>query len=131
MLPLITCIICILVSFKRGKKKQQFDLPTECERGELSLEGLQLWTDCLFLFLKLADVRCVAHICGLIHQVYADFSEPLKKGLLKMFDGYGGKEEEKVGVVSHMSYKLQVTVNIVFCVLLYGYLAIDIIDGVG
>jgi len=49
------------------------------------------------LFLKLADVRCVAHICGLIHQVYADFSEPLKKGLLKMFDGYGGKEEEKVG----------------------------------
>jgi len=42
-------------------------------------------------------VRCVAHICGLIHQVYADFSEPLKKGLLKMFDGYGGKEEEKVG----------------------------------
>jgi len=51
----------------------------------------------LVLFLKLADVRCVAHICGLIHQVYADFSEPLKKGLLKMFDGYGGKEEEKVG----------------------------------
>ncbi|XP_020615608.1 regulator of nonsense transcripts 2-like isoform X2 [Orbicella faveolata] len=50
--------------------------------------------------LKLADVRCVAHICGLIHQVYADFSEPLKKGLLKMFDGYGGKEEEKLANVS-------------------------------
>jgi len=51
----------------------------------------------LVLLLKLADVRCAAHICGLIHQVYADFSEPLRKGILKMFDGYGGKEEEKVG----------------------------------
>ena len=38
----------------------------------------------------------MAHICGLIHQVYGDFSEPVKKGLVKMFDGYGGKEEEKV-----------------------------------
>lgn len=50
--------------------------------------------------LKLADVRCVAHVCGLIHQVYGDFSEPLKKGLVKMFDGYGGKEEEKLANVS-------------------------------
>lgn len=44
-------------------------------------------------------MRCVAYICGLIHQVYGDFSEPLKKGLVKMFDGYGGKEEDKVRVV--------------------------------
>ena len=43
-------------------------------------------------------MRCVAHICGLIHQVYGDFSEPLKKGLVKMFDSYGGKEEDKVRV---------------------------------
>ena len=54
----------------------------------------------MFIVLKLADVRCVAHVCGLIHQVYGDFSEPLKKGLVKMFDGYGGKEEEKVCVIS-------------------------------
>ena len=38
----------------------------------------------------------MAHVCGLIHQVYADFSEPLKKGLLKVFDSYGGKDEERV-----------------------------------
>ncbi|XP_078385093.1 regulator of nonsense transcripts 2-like isoform X2 [Oculina patagonica] len=50
--------------------------------------------------LKLADVRCVAYICGLIHQVYGDFNEPLKKGLVKMFDGYGGKEEDKLANVS-------------------------------
>lgn len=50
--------------------------------------------------LKLADVRCAAHVCGLIHQVYGDFSEPLKKGLVKMFDGYGGKDEEKLANVS-------------------------------
>lgn len=48
------------------------------------------------IFLKLADVRCAGHVCGLIHQVYGDFSEPLKKGLVKIFDGYGGKDEEKV-----------------------------------
>lgn len=52
---------------------------------------------CISLFLlKLADVRCAGHVCGLIHQVYGDFSEPLKKGLVKIFDGYGGKDEEKV-----------------------------------
>lgn len=50
--------------------------------------------------LKLADVRCVSHICGLIHQEYCDFCEPLKKGLMKMFDNYGGKEEEKQANVS-------------------------------
>ena len=45
-------------------------------------------------------MRCVAHLCGLIHQSYTDFSEPLKKGLLKVFDGYSGKEDEKVGMDS-------------------------------
>nr|XP_058955604.1 regulator of nonsense transcripts 2-like isoform X1 [Pocillopora verrucosa] len=50
--------------------------------------------------LKLADVRCAGHVCGLIHQVYGDFSEPLKKGLVKIFDGYGGKDEEKLANVS-------------------------------
>lgn len=49
--------------------------------------------------LKLADVKCVAHICGLINQHYADFNEPLKKGLVKMFDSYGGKEEDKIANV--------------------------------
>ena len=44
-------------------------------------------------------MRCVSHICGLIHQEYCDFCEPLKKGLMKMFDNYGGKEEEKVGQI--------------------------------
>ena len=48
-------------------------------------------------------MRCVAHICSLIHQVYGDFSEPLKKGLVKMFDGYGGKEEERVSQQLQMS----------------------------
>lgn len=76
-------------------------ITTVCERGELIkkisiFQGVRVVIWLLVLLWKLADVRCVAHICGLIHQVYADFSEPLKKGLLKMFDGYGGKEEEKV-----------------------------------
>ena len=71
-------------------KEKEFDSITVSESATVVI-----WL--LVLFFKLADVRCVSHICGLIHQVYADFSEPLKKGLLKMFDGYGGKEEEKVG----------------------------------
>ena len=66
---------------------------------KFSLKGLQIICElmgiCNFSF-KLADVRCVAHICGLIHQVYGDFNEPLKKGLVKIFDGYGGKDEDKV-----------------------------------
>ena len=57
-------------------------------------------TQCFSLYvvssLQLADVRCMSHICGLIHQEYNDFSEPLKKGIMKTFDNYGGKEEEKV-----------------------------------
>ena len=43
-----------------------------------------------------ADVSCVVFICGLIHQRYAEFCEPLKKTLVKMFENYNGKDEEKV-----------------------------------
>lgn len=49
-------------------------------------------------------MKCVAHICGLINQHYADFNEPLKKGLVKMFDSYGGKEEDKVCSLTHKQY---------------------------
>ena len=45
-------------------------------------------------------MKCVVHICNLIHQHYGDFNEPLKKGLVKMFqETYGGKEEDKVSHV--------------------------------
>lgn len=57
--------------------------------------------------LKLADVRCMSHICGLIHQEYNDFSEPLKKGIMKTFDNYGGKEEEKQANVSKYRVSLR------------------------
>ena len=43
-----------------------------------------------------ADVSCVVFMCGLIHQRYAEFCEPLKKTLVKMFENYNGKDEEKV-----------------------------------
>lgn len=58
--------------------------------------------------LKLADVKCVVHICNLIHQHYGDFNEPLKKGLVKMFqETYGGKEEDKLANVSKYRVSLR------------------------
>ena len=43
-----------------------------------------------------ADVSCVVYLCGLIHQRYAEFWEPLRKALIKLLENYNGKDEEKV-----------------------------------
>lgn len=48
------------------------------------------------VLLQQADVSCVVHLCGLIHQRYAEFCEPLRKTLIKLFENYNGKDEEKV-----------------------------------
>lgn len=61
-------------------------------------------------------MKCVAHICGLINQHYADFNEPLKKGLVKMFDSYGGKEEDKVCFINAQAILFPiVNYNLKFC----------------
>ena len=40
---------------------------------------------------------CAVHLCGLLHQRYADFSHHLLEQLQKSYSGGIGKEEDKVG----------------------------------
>lgn len=49
----------------------------------------------------------MAHICGLIHQRYTEFSELLQKELVKVFEKYSGKEEERTANVSKFRVSLR------------------------
>ncbi|KAK3753991.1 hypothetical protein QZH41_009266, partial [Actinostola sp. cb2023] len=57
--------------------------------------------------LKQSDVSCVAHICSLIHQRYSEFSDLLRKELVKVFDKYAGKDEERTANVSRFRVSLR------------------------
>lgn len=54
-----------------------------------------------------ADVSCLAHICGLIHQRYPEFSDLLLKELIKVFDKYAGKDDERSSNVSRFRVSLR------------------------
>lgn len=45
---------------------------------------------------QVADVSVVIHMCGLFHQRYADFMGFFTVELMKMFENYNSKDEEKV-----------------------------------
>lgn len=52
-------------------------------------------------------MSCVAHICSLIHQRYPEFCELLRKELIKVFDKYTGKDEERSANVSRFRVSLR------------------------
>ena len=44
----------------------------------------------------MSDVSVVIHMCGLFHQRYADFTGYFITELMKMFDNFNCKDDEKV-----------------------------------
>ncbi|EDO46900.1 predicted protein, partial [Nematostella vectensis] len=63
-----------------------------------------------------ADVSCVAHICSLFHQRYQEFSDLLKKELVKVFENYAGKDEDRAANVT----RYRVTLRLLGELILYG-----------
>ena len=50
----------------------------------------------MVFYLKVSDVSVVIHMCGLFHQRYADFMGYFITELMKMFENYNCKDNEKV-----------------------------------
>jgi regulator of nonsense transcripts 2 len=63
----------------------------------------------------------VAHICSLVHQRYSEFPDLLRKELVKVFEKYGGKDEERAANVT----RFRVTLRLLGELILSGVLLLE------
>lgn len=62
---------------------------------------------------KVADVGCVAHLCSLFHQRYAEFTPLLKSQIEKSFENINCKDDEKAANVPKLRSSLRLLTELI------------------